>query len=146
MNWSKISQISTTELLWQWLSRGTIQALLPELTIWGSSFFFSLHDDLLNATTSQSCKIGSHCSKSWPFVHMLVCKLSHVQLFATPWTVAHQAPLSLGFSRQEDWSGFPFASAASSWSRNWTHVSCIGQWILYQPSHRGSPSYIWQCL
>ena len=28
--------------------------------------------------------------------------------FATPWTVAHQAPLSLGFPRQEDWSGFPF--------------------------------------
>ena len=31
--------------------------------------------------------------------------LSHVQLFATPWTVAHQAPLSMGFSRQEYWSG-----------------------------------------
>ena len=34
--------------------------------------------------------------------------LSSVQLFATPWTVAHQAPLSLGFSRQEYWSGLPF--------------------------------------
>ena len=30
---------------------------------------------------------------------------SHVRLFATPWTVAHQAPLSMGFSRQEHWSG-----------------------------------------
>ena len=30
---------------------------------------------------------------------------SHVQLFATPWPVAHQAPLSMGFSRQENWSG-----------------------------------------
>ena len=36
--------------------------------------------------------------------------LSHVQLFATPWTVAHQAPLSMGFSRQEYWSGLPFPS------------------------------------
>ena len=36
--------------------------------------------------------------------------LSHVQLFATPWTVAHQAPLSTGFSRQEYWSGLPFPS------------------------------------
>ena len=36
--------------------------------------------------------------------------LSRVQLFATPWTVAHQAPLSMGFSRQEDWSGLPFPS------------------------------------
>ena len=34
--------------------------------------------------------------------------LSHVQLFATPWTVAYQAPPSMGFSRQEYWSGLPF--------------------------------------
>ena len=34
--------------------------------------------------------------------------LSHVQFFATSWTVAHQAPLSMGFSRQEYWSGLPF--------------------------------------
>ena len=36
--------------------------------------------------------------------------LSRVQLFATPWTVAYQAPLSMGFSRQEYWSGLPFPS------------------------------------
>ena len=34
--------------------------------------------------------------------------LSRVRLFATPWTVARQAPLSMGFSRQEYWSGLPF--------------------------------------
>ena len=34
-------------------------------------------------------------------------KSSCVQLFATPWTVAHQAPLSMGCSRQEHWSGLP---------------------------------------
>ena len=34
--------------------------------------------------------------------------LSHVQLVETPWTAALQAPLSVGFSRQEDWSGLPF--------------------------------------
>ena len=39
-----------------------------------------------------------------------VKSLSRVQLFATPWTVAHQAPLSMGFSRQEYWSGLPFPS------------------------------------
>ena len=33
--------------------------------------------------------------------------LSRVLLFVTPWTVAHQAPLSMGFSRQEYWSGLP---------------------------------------
>ena len=36
--------------------------------------------------------------------------LSCVQLFVTPWTVAHQAPLSMGFSRQEYWHGLPFPS------------------------------------
>ena len=39
-----------------------------------------------------------------------VKSLSHVRLFATPWTVAHQAPLSMGFSRQEYWSGVPYAA------------------------------------
>ena len=36
-----------------------------------------------------------------------VCVLSHVRLFATPWTIAHQVPLSMEFSRQEYWSGLP---------------------------------------
>ena len=38
---------------------------------------------------------------------LCVSHLSCIQLFATPWTVAHQAPLSVGFSRQEYWSGLP---------------------------------------
>ena len=44
---------------------------------------------------------------------MRTCMLSHfswVQLFATPWTVACQAPLSIGFPRQEYWSGLPCPS------------------------------------
>ena len=39
-----------------------------------------------------------------------VKSLNRVLLFATPWTVAHQAPPSMGFSRQEYWSGLPFPS------------------------------------
>ena len=39
-----------------------------------------------------------------------VLSLSHIQLFATPWTVTCQAPLSMEFSRQESWSGLPFPS------------------------------------
>ena len=39
-----------------------------------------------------------------------MCSLSHVRLFVTSWTLAHQAPLSLEFSRQEYWSGQPFPS------------------------------------
>ena len=36
--------------------------------------------------------------------------LSRVQLFAILWTIGHQAPLSMGFPRQEHWSGLPFSS------------------------------------
>ena len=48
----------------------------------------------------------------WARFHVLYVRvsakpLSCVRLFATPWTVAHQAPLSMGFSRQEHWSGLP---------------------------------------
>ena len=39
-----------------------------------------------------------------------VKSLSRVRLFATPWTVAYQASPSMGFSRQEYWSGLPFPS------------------------------------
>ena len=41
---------------------------------------------------------------------LLLSRFSRVRLSATPETTAHQAPLSLGFSRQEHWSGLPFPS------------------------------------
>ena len=41
---------------------------------------------------------------------LLLSRFSHVRLCATPQTAAHQAPQSLGFSRQEDWGGLPFPS------------------------------------
>ena len=43
-------------------------------------------------------------------VKVKVKSLSRVRLFVTPWTVALQAPQSMGFSRQEYWSGLPFPS------------------------------------
>ena len=48
-----------------------------------------------------------------PAFPLSTCMLNHfscVQFFATPWTVAHQAPLYMGFSRQEYWSGLPCPS------------------------------------
>ena len=51
---------------------------------------------------------------------------------ATLWAVAHQASLSMGFSRQQHWSGLPFPySRGSSPPRDWTCVSCISRQILY---------------
>ena len=46
----------------------------------------------------------------WLELAVKVKSLSRVRLFATPWTVAYQASPSMGFSRQEYWSGLPFPS------------------------------------
>ena len=48
-------------------------------------------------------------SNAWKW-KVKVKSLSYVRLLATPWTAAHQAPLSMGFSRQEYWSGLPLPS------------------------------------
>ena len=45
-----------------------------------------------------------------PSCHCCCCCFSHVRLLVTPWTAAHQAPPSLGFSKQEHWSVLPFPS------------------------------------
>ena len=64
------------------------------------------------ATTKASNSGNLHGYKTTisPTDAIHTCVLSHfsrVQLFATLWTTAHQTPLSMGFSRQEDWSGLP---------------------------------------
>ena len=48
-------------------------------------------------------------SNAWKW-KVKVKSLSHIRLLATPWTAAYQAPLSTGFSRQENWSGVPLPS------------------------------------
>ena len=57
---------------------------------------------------------------------MKVKSLSHVQLFATPWTAAYQAPPSMGFSRQEYWSGVPLPSPSYSSS-----PPLIMEWVAF---------------
>ena len=55
-------------------------------------------------------------------------------LSVTPWTVAHQALLSMGFLRQEYWSGVPFPTSGDLSSPGIKPISCfsyIGRWILY---------------
>ena len=54
-------------------------------------------------------EIHNLCYTSY-IVYKKVKSLSRIQLFATPWTVAYQAPQSMGFSRQEYWSALPFPS------------------------------------
>ena len=62
---------------------------------------------ILQARTLEWVAISLSNASKWK---VKVKSLSHVRLFATPWTVAYQAPVSMGFSRQEYWSGVPLPS------------------------------------
>ena len=60
---------------------------------------------LLSSLIYRSLKLLQECDTA-----IKVKSLSRVGLFVTPWTVAYQVPPSMGFSRQEYWSGVPFPS------------------------------------
>ena len=62
---------------------------------------------------------------------------------ATPWTLAYQAPLSMGFSRQEYWSEFAISfSRGSSWPRDQTQISCIAGRFFTNWAMREAPVMI----
>ena len=105
--------------------------------------------------------VASSFSNAWKW-KVKVKSLSRVRLFATPWTAAHQAPPSMGFSRQEYWSGVPSTycldltninSICSSWcsSQNpgflsvqwqqWYHL--LSRDISSRTSERLSPHTSW---
>ena len=73
-------------------------------------------------------------------MHMcMLSRFSRVQLFVTPWTVTGQAPLSMGFSGQEYWSGLPCPPPGGlpDPGLNLDLLHC--KHILYSLSHQGSP-------
>ena len=62
----------------------------------------------------------------------VVQPLSCIQLFASPWTIAHQAPLSMGFFRQEYWSGCHFLLQGIFPTQGLNPcLLCTARWILY---------------
>ena len=85
-----------------------------------------------------------------PHLKAIVCYLrshfSHVQLFATLWTVACQAPLSMGFSRQDYLSGLPClppGDLPNQGIKSMSHyVSWFSRQVLYHLCHLGSPQRI----
>ena len=86
------------------------------------------------------------CGQSWTIFSSLwliayacvLSRFSHVQLFANPWTVARQAPLSMGFPRQEYWRGLPFPSPGNLQSVQFSSVaqSCL---TLCNPMNCSTP-------
>ena len=127
---------SPTQWIWVWASSGR----------WwrtgNPGMLQSMGSQLNNSNNPVGGRSGEgvwkHCKILWkytlPYWHgnlTLVCvSCSVMSDFGTPWTVAHQAPLSMGFPRQEYWSELPFLLLGSSWLRDRTWVSCIGRLIL----------------
>ena len=90
--------------------------------------------------------MGEHKQDCNEHLYIYACMLSHfshVRLFATLWTIACQAPLFMGFSRQVYWSGFPLPSPGIEPT---SHVSCISRRLLYRWHHLGSPLHIQDLL
>ena len=76
-------------------------------------------------------------------VCVCVCMLSRVQVFAAPWTLAHQAPLSMGFFRQEYLSGLPFPSAGDLPNPGIEPTSPVSPVLtgrFFTTGHLGSPN------
>ena len=74
-------------------------------------------------------------------IQILLCMLSHfscVQFFAILWSVAHQAPLSMGFSRQEYWNGFPHPPPGDLPDPGVEPVSLTLRQTVYQLSYQES--------
>ena len=93
-----------------------------------------------------SCSLVSTDASLWgqaqraSGVHWKACKsLIPVQPFSALWTVAHQAPLSVGFSRQESWSGLACPSPGTFLTHGLNASLLHGRQILYCLSHKGSP-------
>ena len=68
------------------------------------------YNEILQNTLKNELLINTNGWISEMLLLLLLSCFSHVRLCATPEMAAHQAPLSLGFSRQEHWSGLPFSS------------------------------------
>ena len=74
---------------------------------------------------------------------LLLSRFRHVQLCVTPWTVAHQAPLSMEFSRQKYWSGLPHPPPGDLPNPGIEPKSFVLQADSIPLSHQGSPMYMY---
>ena len=97
----------------------------------------------------RSCSVSANQSvgRTWLLEREGIASMfSCARLFTTPWTVASQAPLSVGFSKQEYWSGLPFPSPGDLQTQelNLGLLPCTR--ILYRLSYEYKCSLIMYCL
>ena len=85
-----------------------------------SSFFLSI---------TMLCFWGSGQENNGSGNARMLSRFNHVQLLATQWTVGRQAPLSMGFSRQEYWSGLPFPAPGDLPNQGIKLLSLTSPWL-----------------
>ena len=115
--------------------RGPNSPYLPPPSVISSAVHSSVG---LSWTGTDHQKLASSSVK-WGWKKWKHQLLGHVRLFAIPWTVARQTPLSMEFSRQEYWSGLSFASPGIFLTQGSNHGLLHCRWILNQLSYQGSP-------
>ena len=117
------------------LTNNPTNHFLPTLRVYGGLAVAVIHvsspwDCWWSSLNLSRCLFPGYC---------LVAQLCPT-LFTTLWTVAHHCPLSVGFLRQEYWSGLPFPfPGGSSRPRDQTRVSWLGRRILYYWATREAP-------
>ena len=120
----------------QWLQPWNEATCSLEVKLWQTSQCIEKqrHHFTDKSLCSQNYDFSSIHIQMWVCVCVCVSHFSHVWLFETLWTVAHQAPLPMGFSRQEYWSGLPCpppGDLPDQGIKPVSHVSCIGRHVLY---------------
>ena len=125
----------------------TLTFQLPKhLKSLGSAFVFPYRDCTFASKNGRKCLENRLAEgvEMWTQPLSLCCENSRVQLFMAPWTIVHQAPLSMEFSRQEYWSRLPFPVSGDlpdpEIEPSISCISCIGRQIFYHSHHVGSPS------
>ena len=94
--------------------------------------------------TSEADSDGAKIPSILVFVH--ACTLSYVWLFATPWTVAHQAPLSMGFPSKNTGVGHHFLLQGIFPTQGWNLGLLHCRQVPYHESHLRSPTVLGECL
>ena len=123
---------------WFWGVLFTIAHFSVFLLLTSSSMFVTFYNwKFLEMELFRKLKKRARAQLQSLCVHALVTQ--RVRLSATPWIVAHQAPLSMGFSRHKHWSGLPFPSQMIYPTQGSNPGLLHCRRILYRLSHQGSP-------
>ena len=123
----------------------------------GRKLCFGNEDSIPRRDYPTLSKVLARLSDMLLLLLLLLSHFSHVRLCATPQMAAHQAPLSLGFSRQEYWSGLPFPSAMYAcmlsrfirlrlWATLWTAADQVPLSMGLRNDHTSDTSYVYKRL